>query len=216
MPQTLLALLALILASLISYNQQRNSASSYRTMVQHEVEMAASGTLTHALELIGSRSFDEHSTPEGIHASQQVPDGEEDFTQSSGFGGVGRGNDGCDLMGPYNTPECDDIDDVHGLQNQEVVTQISDGRSLTMNVDLDVKYVVSDQNHTESTDPTLHKLVRMSAESEYLPYGRITVERVFSYDPIKAEAEYEQVYGPIGADPNGGEGCEGGGEIGGC
>ncbi len=218
MPQTMLGLLALVLASLVSYNQQRNSVSNYQSMIQNEVEMAATGTMTHVLELIGSRSFDESSTPDGIHASQQVPELDEHFTAGSRFGGHDRGQNGCDLMEPFRTPECDDVDDVDGIRNQSVVTQISDGRTIALNVDLDVDYVNDDSTHSISTRRTRHKLVTLTAESPLLRYGGITIERVFSYDPIKDEAEFEQVHGPLGtSDPDGDGGCGGGGgEIGGC
>ncbi|MDX1407662.1 MAG: hypothetical protein R3330_05995, partial [Saprospiraceae bacterium] len=135
------------------------------------------------------------------------------------FGSHDRGSKVCDLIEPFRTADCDDVDDVDGLRNHTVTTQISDGRSIDLQVDVDVNYVVDDEDLTISSDPTRHKLVVIDASSPYLKYGQITIERVFSYDPIKAEMEYEQVYGPLGASPGGeGEGgCEsGGGEIGGC
>ena len=66
MPQTLLALLAMILASVLSFNQQRGALSNYDHMIGNEIEMAASGALMTVLEFVGARSFDERTTPEGI------------------------------------------------------------------------------------------------------------------------------------------------------
>ena len=42
MPQSLLGLLALTLASIISFNQQRVTHSSYKATIRDELELAAS------------------------------------------------------------------------------------------------------------------------------------------------------------------------------
>ncbi len=218
MAQTLLAVLALMLASLVSFNQQRNSAQNYSAMVQNEVEMAAAGTITHVIELISSRSFDERSTPDAMQARNYLPSFGDDFNAATNFGSSDRGSSGCDLLQPFTTPECDDVDDLDGMANQVITAELSTGRSLPFTVDVDVEYVLNDTG-TSSDHPTLHKLVTVHALSEYLPNGGITLQRVISYDPVKAEMEYEEVYGPLeggglpygngggGSDPCNGEIC---------
>lgn len=214
MAQTLLGLLALVLASLVSFNQQRNSSSNYELMVQNEIEMAASGTIMRIMELIGSRSFDERSTPAGIDARNYLPEFDDDFVDVEQFGEVDRGASGCDLIEPFRTPDCDDVDDLSGLRSQLVNAELSTGRYLAFDVDVDVQYVKDGEASDISEIPTLHKLVEVRVESDYLPNGAISIQRVISYDPIKAELEYEEVYGPLegGGEPYG-EGGDCGGEI---
>ena len=215
MAQTLLAMLALVLASLVSFNQQRNAASNYEVMVQNEVEMAASGTILHIMELIASRSFDERSTPEGIYARNYLPEYDDDFLDAGQFGQVDQGAAGCDLLEPFQTPDCDDVDDPSGLENQLVTAELSTGRELPFSVSVDVLYV-HDSGDISGT-PTRHKLVTVRADSDFLPHGEISIQRVISYDPVKAEMEYEELYGPLegGGEPYG-EGGEGEGEGGPC
>ncbi len=205
MAQTLLGLLALVLASLVSFNQQRNSSSNYELMVQNEIEMAASGTIMRIMELIGSRSFDERSTPAGIDARNYLPEFDDDFVDVEQFGGVDRGASGCDLIEPFRTPDCDDVDDLNGLRSQLVNAELSTGRHLAFDVDVDVQYVKGGEADEISEFPTLHKLVEVRVESDYLPNGAISIQRVISYDPIKADLEYEEVYGPLegGGEPYG-------------
>ena len=54
MPQSLLGLLALTLASLISFNQQRITQQSYKSTIRDELELAASGTAQHVMEMIAA------------------------------------------------------------------------------------------------------------------------------------------------------------------
>ncbi len=197
MAQTLLAVLALILASLVSFNQQRNSASNYETMVENEIEMAASGTIMHVMELIASRSFDERSTPARIQERNYLPRFDDDFVGTGHFGSSDRGSLGCDLLEPFQTPDCDDVDDVNGLTGQLIDAELSTGRSLPFEVSVDVEYVRDRTASETSSTSTRHKLVTVHAESDYLPNGRISIERVVSYDPIKAEMEHAEIYGTL-------------------
>jgi hypothetical protein len=198
MPQTLLALLAMILASLIAFNQQRNAIATYDDMLDNEIEMAASGVLMHVMELVGGRSFDERATPEGILAAEYLPTSPSEFAATARFGTYDRGSQGCNLEDAYLTPACDDIDDLDGIRNAVVHARFSDGRSLEFSLDIEVDYVVDRLVQTVSSTPTRHKRVVVTVRNPYLPHGQIFLERVFSYDPIKAEMNYESVHGPIG------------------
>lgn len=212
MAQTLLGVLALILASLMSFNQKRSATANYETMVQNEIELAVTGSLTHVMEMIGSRSFDERSTPDGIDDAQALPVEDSEFYEASQFGSADRGNNGCNLNKPFLTPQCDDVDDTDGIEDQVVIIELSNGLSIPVLVDVDVEYVVDREVQTSSSEPTRHKLVVIRGESPYLPYGAITLERVFSYDPLESEMDYEEAFGPLGThDDEGGEGE--GGEI---
>jgi hypothetical protein len=200
MPQTLLGLLALVLASLISFNQQRLTQQSYRSALRDEVELAASGTAQHVVEMIGARSFDEESTPNRVFAAGGVPTGSGSFSSAGAFASD-RGARGCDLMDPSLTPDCDDVDDLHGLRNAPVEARLSDGRTLDFTADVDVAYVASPGATQTSTDPTLHKRVQLTLRSSMLGLtnGVLTLTRVISYDPIKADADMETRCGAIGA-----------------
>ena len=197
MPQTLLALLALSLAALLALNQQRVTSRSYETMISDELELAASGAIMHAMELIAARPFDEYSTPDGIDDRRRLPEEPNHMSTPSHFGSDDRGSAGCDLMRPANTPDCDDGDDLDGLRDQEVWLRLATGDSLQFFVDVDVDYVADDDLETPSASRTLHKMVTLRARSTAL--GRSTplveIERVVSYDPVRADAEYESVKG---------------------
>lgn len=197
MAQTLLAMLALVLASLVSFNQQRNSVSNYQRMVENEIEVASAGTIMHILEFVGSRSFDDHSTPDVMQSRNYLPEFEDDFIDVAQFGATDRGTNGCDLIKPYLTPDCNDVDDVDGLQGLAVNAQLSSGQSLPFTVDLEVYYVADGDADQPSRESTLHKLVTVTAYSDYLPSGQVSIQRVISYDPIKAEMDYEEVHGAL-------------------
>ena len=199
MPQTLLALLAMILTSLLAFGQQRNVQSNYQHMIGNEIEMAASGAVMTVLEFIGSRSFDERTTPEGIHQAQTLPPDAAALSASNRFGSYDRGAGGCDLMQPFVTPDCDDVDDLEGLTGQTISVTLSTGMTLDFEVGIEVDYVAVGDMETPVAGPTWFKRVIVTAESEMLPYGEIRMQRVFAYDPIKAEVDYENLYGPLGA-----------------
>lgn len=202
----MLGLLALTLATLISFNQQRLTQKSYKSTIRDELEIAASGTAQHVLEMIAARSYDEVSTPERVFQASGVPTGAGLFSTSGNFGG----NPDCNLMTPSRTPECDDVDDVDGVRGAPVQAVLSDGRRLRFTADVDVSYVTDPGSQTPSSSPTLHKRVDLSIHSDYPGAeidGIINVSRVVSYDPVKADADMEMQCGPIGVD---GSPCEDG------
>lgn len=214
MPQTLLALLALTLASLLAFNQKQLTMRSYRATIANEMGLAAAGTSQHLMELIGGRSFDEQSTPVRVFQAGGVPTGSSSFSGSDTFDDD-RGDLGCNLMNPSLTPECDDVDDLDGIRDAIAVAELSDGRVIPFEVDVDVDYVTSPGDSVAVSTPTLHKRVSMTLRSDHplAPDGGVlTITRVVSYDPIKADADMETMCGSIGEE---GSPCEspGGGTI---
>ena len=200
MPQTMLGLLALVLASFVAFNQQRLTQQSYRAALRDEVEIAASGTAQHIVEMIAARSFDEQSSPARVFQSGGVPTAATEFTGAGSFTGD-RGTLGCNLMDPSSTPLCDDVDDATGLRNIAVEARFSDGRTLPFTADIDVVYVTSPGATTVSSTPTLHKRVDVTIRTPLLPNltnGVLQVSRVVSYDPFKADADMEAMCGAIG------------------
>ena len=119
------------------------------------------------------------------------------FSSGDTFGGVPD----CDLMNPSNTPNCDDVDDLDGVRGAPIEARLSDGRTLQFTADVDVSYVTDPGTQTPSSVPTLHKRVDLTVHSDHASApidGLLSVSRVISYDPIKADADMESVCGPIG------------------
>ena len=198
----MLGLLALVLATLISFNQQRVTKQSYKSTIRDELELAASGTAQHVMEMIAARSYDEASTPVQVFRAHGVPSSTGSFTDG-GHGEFGRYGDPskCDLMVPANTPKCDDVDDMDGIRDAPVFALLSDGRTLDFTADVDVSYVTEPGSDSTSSTPTLHKRVDLTLHSAHpaAPVrGMVAVSRVISYDPIKADADMEVKCGPIG------------------
>ena len=181
----MLGLLALILATLISFNQQRITKQSYKSTIRDELELAASGTAQHVLEMIAARSYDEVSTPVEVFQNDGVPYGSGSFTSGSDseFGAEGGDPEDCDLMTPSNTPDCDDVDDMDGIRGAPVEARLSDGRTLDFTADVDVRYVTDPGTQTTSSTPTLHKRVDLTIHSAHpaAPIrGMVSVSRVVS------------------------------------
>jgi len=215
MPQTMLALLALSMAALLAFSQQRVTIQSYEVRLRDEYSVAAAGLLTEIMELNAARSFDEASHPDRIFQVQRLPTVDE-FTPSEHFGrysplpGQGRGlqkgiqknrdeNFKCDLLQPSATPLCNDVDDVDNLKDVPVQVMLDAGRALNFEISASVWYV-DDFNTSQIVNYQTHsKLVILRARTPDMPrLGEIArIERVVSYDPLKAMAEFEAVYGPL-------------------
>jgi hypothetical protein len=201
MPQTLLALLALVVASLLIFNQQRLTTQAQTRMVTDEIELAASGLTSDILEFAEARSFDEATTPPVINAAQSVPASADRFSAATLFGPADRGAAGCDLLQPGLTPECDDLDDLGGLASVPVDVVLANDRRVPFTATLTVDYVTDAESMTPSPARTLHKRVSISLRSPFVRRGQSDVlraTRVISYDPVKAEKDHEDVFGAIG------------------
>lgn len=207
MPQTLLALLALMLASLLTLNQQRLTLRSQTNAVTDEIELAAAGLASEIVAFIEARSFDENSTPDAIHSAQKVPASSTEFQQAAAFGAADRGDAGCNLLLPALTPECDDVDDLDGIDWTPATIGLAHDRTLDFEVRTAVYYVDDPKSMVKASGRTLHKRVVIDVRSPYVEGdeadGLLRLTRVVSYDPIKAEMDYENTpgYGPIGTNP---------------
>ncbi|HLT47580.1 MAG TPA: hypothetical protein VK002_10160 [Rubricoccaceae bacterium] len=197
MSQTLLAVLAIVLASFVSFNQKRNAVNTYEHILQNEIEMAASGSLMSVMELVGGRSFDEVATPEEVKYWNRIPNSTAVFHANHHFGVYDQGPIGCNLEKPYLTPECDDIDDLDGIRGAIVHARLSSGRTIEFETDVDVDYVVDREIQTISEEPTNHKLVTITMRHPLLFGEEITLQRVFSYDAVKTEMNFESIYGAL-------------------
>jgi hypothetical protein len=199
----MLALLALVLTSLISYNQQRLQRRAYEGMIRDELEVAATGTGQNVMELVAARAFDEVSVPATMNAAGllDVPRVASAFSLGSAFGSTDRGTAGCDLRDPNATPDCDDVDDVDGVSGR-INVDLGDGRFLPFDAIVRVEYVTGPADDAPvALVPTLHKRVSLVMSSPLIEEGErpiVSISRVVSYDPVKAEYDYERIYGPFG------------------
>ena len=211
MPQTLLALLALSLSSLVVFNQQRLQMRAQTQMVSNELSLAGSGLASDIMEMIGARSFDEASTPEKIHEAGAVPESPSLFTSISKIESETPESKDCDLLNP--SEECDDLDDVHGVTAETYSILLAEGRQLDFKVSTAVAYVTDAEGAIESDVPTRHKKVTIELQpvNENTGVEPLRFARVYSYDPIKAEMDYERIYGPIGTGGSSDDDSEGGG-----
>ena len=100
MPQTLLALLAMMLTVLFSVQQQRHMASSRLDLVQDVLAIQVNGVATERLELIAAKAFDEETLDAGRRHSAGTT-----LTSTSGFGAN------------EDTPE-NDVDDFDGYESE--------------------------------------------------------------------------------------------------
>lgn len=221
MPQTLLALLALVLASFLTFNQQRLTLRSQQNLVEDEVELAAAGLASEIVAFVEGRSFDEATTPSAIgEANGFVPEDPGVFTTGNTFGSADLGLDGCNLLKPALTRDCDDVDDVawdpddaddDGWRSVDI--ELSHDRSLPFEVRLQVYYVDSPDSMVEAAEPTRHKRVLIDVRSPFAGSddGIYRGTRVVSYDPVKAEMDYENsdYYDPcFGCEDDGGGGVQ--------
>ena len=194
MPQTLLALLALLLASFLQLHQQQLSNQSHQGMVESELSLAATGLASEVIEMIGARAFDRTTAPPQIHkANGAVPDSPVGFSSASTFGTTSL----CDLLTPGNGKKCNDVDDVHGDVWRPARVDLAHGRYLDFEVRTRVFYVSSVESMEPAPAPTIHKRVVMDIRTPYVSHaqdGTLRVTRVLSYDPIKALKDYETWY----------------------
>ena len=146
MQQTLLALLALMTASFLSFTQMNAIVKSEREMVRSELEEMATGIAMQSMEVVRARLFDDALV--GIPADSSVD--VSDFTP----GPFTTGNE-CKPFGGTDT--CDDIDDFHEMVPATVPFTLPDDQ-INFKVEVEVRYVDSAMQPTGGTQ-TIRKEV---------------------------------------------------------
>lgn len=171
MTQTIYALLALVMLSLLSVSQQSAILSDYRTMLSEELEVMGSGVALQAMEYIATKAFDEESTDGGTISS----------TSDLSTMPFSTGRD-CAFSGIADA--CDDLDDFHSMQ-AEYIDFIIGTDTLQFQVDASVTYLDSNRNAT--TTRTYVKEVTVTVQ-DYWGDGQptlmkqpIKLARLFSY-----------------------------------
>ncbi len=131
MPQTLLALAAMMMATLFALNQQRGIMQTRMSMMRNEVATAATGVAVDRLEEVRSMAFDEATKGEGKIFSSTELTSKPTFTDDA--------------------PPIDDIDDFDGSSVERFRVWMSD--TLRYGVETVVAYAEEGSPDTPISDP---------------------------------------------------------------
>jgi len=153
MQQTLLALLALMIATMLSLSQMQSDLQDQNQVVQAEMKEMAIGVATQTLEVIRARAFDDKTI--GVSKSD-ITNPVADLTKPP----FSQGND-CAAFGGSDT--CDDVDDFHKMETAVVPFEASEFE-VKFNVDARVRYV--DANQDSSGTPTFRKEVILTIQDK--------------------------------------------------
>ncbi len=212
MPQTLLAISAIVITGFLTLSQGSISRKTTESVVKDQFELAVAGTLLHTMEFIDSRAFDEFTTPEKLRQRMGLPESmtsaerdtitfddltwirPNDFATVSSFGGAD-----CNVENPLASPGCDDVDDISDGKWHPVNLKTPDGDPLPIEVKVDVTYVdaaAGEEIDAPVSQRTFHKRVEIYARSDdSQPWGggsqpvEVRLRRVISFDTDVA-AEY--------------------------
>lgn len=173
MRQTLLALAALLIAMLLSFNQKQATLNGQEQVVRAELEQMALGVARQATEMIRARAFD--------GATVGVPSDSVVATNNFTAPPFPSGTD-CQAFGG-GTP-CTDLDDFHQMNTATMSFDFPSG-GMDMTVDVTVRYVnanlqptggatsrrkqiiVRVQDAPSSTSPRLPEPIEYSAVVSY-------------------------------------------------
>ncbi|NND71640.1 MAG: hypothetical protein HKN43_08675 [Rhodothermales bacterium] len=147
MPQTLIALGALVLVMLFSMSQQRSSIQHSQNMVSAELEVMANASAKEMMQLIGSKPFDARIA-DGTIAVQASDDATDLLTAPAQFG--------------YNNSfdDCEDIDDFNRMAPDTLYFDVNGDVGFEFIVDVEVNYVNSEGE--VSSTPTWIKEVTLT------------------------------------------------------
>jgi uncharacterized membrane protein YgcG len=207
MPQTILAVLTLMVTITLSLSTHRQLADQKRGMMRNEIEVMATGIALQAMETIRSRDFDRFVAD---HPNETADDPQEDFEPKSSWT-----SGDCEVFHESGA-DCNDIDDFHGMNAAKIKFEMGGtGKKMPFHVRVQVRYMTldSDDNFVPAGHQTYHKEVRVKvqdAPSGGVPLldAPIRLSRVFSYN-------HRAKNGHDGGTPSGGGGESGGGESGG-
>jgi hypothetical protein len=164
MPQTVLALFALALATMFSLNQREVTTRAQLSMIRNEVSMVGTGVAAQVFDHIGSFPYDGNGSV--IRLTQLTPTGQ--------FGGVA------------SWEEARDIDDFHGQST--VFTIDTEHGSYDIHVRARVRYVENVEGVFQETQSRQWlKQVRLELTGP-LGYRVEALTRIFSYYDSDPEA----------------------------
>lgn len=167
MKQTLLSLLALLIATLLSFNQQQASIRSQQQTVRAEMEMMALGVAMQTMEVVRAQDFD--AAVDNNSKSEILSDLEGKLADDSNFGAYEdcrpvlenkNSSSDCDTVDDFHT--CDDVESCKngfsGVDTYTVQYPLQDGEFL-FQVALTVRYVNDMLNYDGGVGKTEQKEV---------------------------------------------------------
>lgn len=159
MPQTLLALLALVLASLFAFNTQQRSAASARALQRSEVEVIMAGVAEGTFDVLADVPFD------GVTTATQASD----LTAPGSFGG-------------RTWATAVDLDDYDGTST--TVTRTVGASSISVTMAIEVDYVVK-SGTVFVVSPSTRQLFKRVTLTFTGPLGTTaTLERIYALDGL--------------------------------
>lgn len=174
MPQTLFALLAIMILGLFSMQANRSVFGTEQKMILNEVATQATGVGIEILEEIGSKGYDEAIPPGMV-----LPEAQIDLLATTFCAGAC----GCDPNVPEDVA-CDFINAFDG----KTATRVRD--DLTYTVTITVNYVEDADPSVISADPTFSKRVDLSITNPLLYVGgpdnplTFTMSRVYTHPAV--------------------------------
>lgn len=150
MPQTFLALGAILLLSTFALNQQQHAAGLDRGAERREVDLAATDLARAWLAAAAERVYDESDVGRtGLRLDTDGLTAPEDLGPEPG---------------EVNLSTFDDADDYHGFTTADSV--LWDGSALLFDVDIAVRYVLLDTPDTPAGSPTLAKEIAVTVSEQ--------------------------------------------------
>ena len=140
MPQTLLALVAMMTAALFALNQQRGIMETRLAMMHNEVASAGTGVAVDRLEEVRTMAFDEATKGGDDIAAAAALTSKTTFTDDA--------------------PPIDDIDDFDGSYVQRF--RVWSGDTLWYGVQTKVDYALESQPDTPVSDPNVRTKFKMA------------------------------------------------------
>ena len=155
MRQTIMGLLGLMIAMLLSLNVHRASLTAKIYIIDNEMETIASGIALEVLDYVGSKPFDAATANDTVNnASELTP-----LPFATGM----------------TYQEADDIDDFHQIQTYSL-------SAFDFDFDIDITVAYVDENDPEITavSQTFAKKVTVTINSEYLA-SPVHLSQVYTY-----------------------------------
>ena len=174
MQQTLLAFLALLIATLLSFSQQQSSVQNQRQVVSAELQQMALGVGMQAMEVIRSRQFDQNVSAGG--------DGYTDASEFTDLDDFGVSGD-CELHPNGDGKDCNFVESFDGT-TADVPHPLPDGNTYPFEVDVDVRYVCSNlepANGKNCVPPTSRKEVILKIQDKESRLPEIRYTEVITY-----------------------------------
>lgn len=174
MQQTLLSLVALLIATLLTFNQKQASVRSQRQVVRAEMEQMALGVAAQTVQVIKARAFDA--------ATVNLPSDSLVATSNFTEPPFTTGNE-CQAFG--GTQTCNDVDDFHEMAPAVQSFEFPTGK-FDFTVEVEVQYVddvLQPTGGTRTSRKEVTVLVQDDPSSGKRPYLTEPIEysEVISY-----------------------------------